>query len=126
MGARSGSSSIGVNYASLPIFFRYNITNQFHLLGGPQIGYLISADGQSTSPTGGTITNNIDNLNSMDFGTVFGLGVDFGKFNLGLRYTIGLTNIVKNPTGSAQGFSYKQETSNVGWQFVAGYRLFGQ
>lgn len=126
IGSRSGSSTIRVDYASLPIFLRYNITNQFHLLGGPQIGYLISADGQNTSPTGGATTNIKDNINSMDFGAVFGIGVDLGKFNLGLRYSKGFTNIIKNPTGSAQGFSFKQEVSNVGWQIVAGYRLFGQ
>ena len=62
----------------------------------------------------------------MDVGAVFGLGADIGKFNLGLRYTIGFSNIIKNPTGSIPGFSFKQEVSNVGWQIVAGYRLFGQ
>lgn len=126
VGSRSGSSSISINYASLPIFLRYNITNQFHLLGGPQIGYLISADGQNTSPTGGTTTNIKDNINSIDLSGVFGIGVDLRKINLGLRYSIGLTNIIKNPTGSSQGFSFKQEVSNVGWQIVAGYKLFGQ
>jgi len=126
VGSRSGSSSISINYASLPIFLRYNITNQFHLLGGPQIGYLISADGQNTSPTGGATTNIKDNINSIDISGVFGIGVDLRKINLGLRYSIGLTNIIKNPTGSSQGFSFKQEVSNVGWQIVAGYKLFGQ
>jgi len=126
VGSRSGSSSISINYASLPIFLRYNITNQFHLLGGPQIGYLISADGQNTSPTGGATTNIKDNINSIDLSGVFGIGVDLRKINLGLRYSIGLTNIIKNPTGSSQGFSFKQEVSNVGWQIVAGYKLFGQ
>jgi len=126
VGSRSGSSSISINYASLPIFLRYNITNQFHLLGGPQIGYLISADGQNTSPTGGATTNIKDNINSIDLSGVFGIGVDLRKINLGLRYSIGLTNIIKNPTGSSQGFSFKQEVSNVGWQIVAGYKLFSQ
>lgn len=126
IGSKSGSSTISLDYASLPIFLRYNITNQFHLLGGPQIGYLISADGQNTSPTGGVVTNIKDNINSMDFGAVFGIGVDLEKFNFGLRYTIGLTNIIKNPLGSSQGFTFKQEVSNVGWQIVAGYKLFGQ
>ncbi|WP_084180083.1 porin family protein [Schleiferia thermophila] len=126
VGSRSGSSSISVNYASLPIFLRYNINEMFHLLGGPQIGYLISADGQNTSPTGGVTTNIKDNINSIDFGGVLGIGADIGKINLGLRYSIGLTSIIKNPTGSSQGFSFKQEVSNVGWQIVAGYRVFGQ
>jgi Outer membrane protein beta-barrel domain len=125
VGSRSGSSTISINYATLPIFIRYNITKQFHLLGGPQIGYLISADGQNTSPAGGATTNIKDNINSMDFGAVFGIGVDLGKFNVGLRYSIGFSNIIKNPTGSSQGFTFKQEVSNVGWQIVAGYRLFG-
>lgn len=126
IGSKSGSSTISVDYVSLPIFLRYNITNQFHLLAGPQIGYLISADGQNTSPTGGVTTSIKDNINSMDFGAVFGIGVDLKKFNFGLRYSIGFNNIIKNPMGSSQGFTFKQEVSNVGWQIVAGYRLFGQ
>ncbi|MBY0434817.1 MAG: PorT family protein, partial [Cyclobacteriaceae bacterium] len=85
VGSKSGSSTINVDYASLPVFLRYNITNQFHLLGGPQIGYLISADGQNTSPTGGVTTSIKDNINSIDFGGVFGIGVDVRKFNFGLR-----------------------------------------
>jgi hypothetical protein len=126
VGSKSGSSTISVNYASLPVFLRYNLTDRFHLIGGPQVSYLISADGENTSPTGAVTTNIKDSLTTLDFGIVLGLGLDLGKLNLGIRYTTGFTNIAKNPTGSASGVNFKQEVNNIGWQILAGYRLFGK
>lgn len=126
VGSKSGSSTINVNYVSLPVFLRYNIADRVHVLGGPQASYLISAEGQNTSPTGAVTTNIKDSLTSMDFGIVLGLGVDLGKLNLGIRYFVGFTNIAKNPTGSSSGVNFKQDISNRGWQVLAGYRLFGK
>lgn len=126
VGMRSGSYQFSVRYVSLPIFFRYNITHQWHLLGGPQIGYFISAAGQQPSPGGVGMPNMEDNIKPIDLNTVFGIGVDLNRLNLGLRYSIGLTNILKNTTTQLPGLSMEQEVFNVGWQFVAGYRLVGK
>jgi hypothetical protein len=126
MGSKVASSEGILNYASLPVFVRYNLTEGFHLLGGPQVSYLVSAEEKNTGPTGVTVIDTKDSFTSMDFGIVFGLGLDLGKINLGVRYITGFTNITKNPTGSVSGVNYELEINNRGWQILAGYRLFGK
>ena len=110
IGAKSGSTSVATNYLSLPIFYRYNASEQVHFLVGPQASYLLSVDPGDKS-----------GLNDFDLGLVFGLGADFDKVNIGIRYNLGLTNILK--TSSISGLDIK--TTNVGWQIVMGIKAFG-
>jgi hypothetical protein len=125
-GQKFAATSINLGYLSVPVFLRYNITDQFHLLGGPQIGYLLSAEGHDPGATGGGARDRKNDFHTADFGAVFGIGVDVKNFNFGLRYAMGLTNIMKNNTAVVQGASVRQNIQNVGWQLVAGYRLFGR
>jgi len=113
--AGSGVQTIKTDYLTLPVFFRYNITDNFHLLAGPQFGILMSASNKDNSGT-----NDIKNqLNSSDFSGVVGAGLDFGPINAGLRYNFGLSNIEKNaPSG--------ETVKNNVFQIVAGFRLFGK
>jgi hypothetical protein len=102
------------NYISLPVMLRYNITEQFNIQAGPQLGFLMSAkvsDGD----------NSVDIkefAKGTDFGAAFGVGGDFGKFNAGARYYLGLSNIAEDAQGDD---SFK----NNGFQIFLGYRLFG-
>lgn len=117
--ASSGGTSMSnnFNYLSLPVILRYNVTPNFNLQAGPQLGILLSA-----SQTSGSTTVDIkDQANGIDFGLVFGAGIDFGKFNGGIRYYIGLTNLQKNVP---QGLDLK--TTNSGIQIFIGYALFGK
>jgi len=116
MGAKQGSDVERLNYLSLPVFFRYNVTDNVHFLVGPQISMLLSAKDIVSGQPDQDIK---DQLNSSDFSGVAGIGVDFGPFNAGVRYTAGLSNIAKNTTG---GFSVK----NSAFQLVAGFKLFGK
>jgi hypothetical protein len=111
-GYSQGGYTVKLNYISLPVFFRYNITEMFHLMAGPQLGVLMAA-----KQTGGGATVDIkDQVNSSDFGIATGCGFDFGKFNAGARYYAGLSNIAK-----ASGLTDK----NHSFQLVVGYKLFG-
>ncbi|MFN7329902.1 MAG: hypothetical protein ACK5UP_10400, partial [Bacteroidota bacterium] len=67
-----------------------------------------------------------DQLNSLDFGFTFGLGVDIQKFNIGVRYNLGIANTIKDSKGSLQGLNYEIKAVNLGWQFVVGAKIFGQ
>ncbi|HEV8515555.1 MAG TPA: porin family protein, partial [Cyclobacteriaceae bacterium] len=67
-GGSSGTITTKTNYLSVPIFFRYNVVPQFHLLAGPQLGILLSAT-QSDNSGSGDIK---DQFNSSDFGGVVG------------------------------------------------------
>jgi hypothetical protein len=111
----SGVQTIKTDYLTLPVFFRYNITDNFHLLAGPQFGILMSAKG-----TDNTGTQDIkSSLNSSDISGVIGAGLDFGPINVGLRYNFGLSNIEKNATGG-------ETIKNNVFQIVAGFKLFGK
>ena len=111
----SGTTTVKTNYLSVPVFFRYNVVPQFHLLAGPQFGILLSAKQTDNSGT----TDIKDQLNSSDFGAVIGAGVDFGPFNAGLRNCFGISNISKSTSG---GYTVK---NNV-FQIVVGFKLFGK
>ena len=107
-----------LNYISIPVFFRYNITDNFHLLGGPQLGILASAKG---IVSGQPDTDIKSDFSSSDFGATLGAGVDFGPFNAGLRYNFSFSNIASD-SGDFSGVTVK----NNAIQLVAGYKLFGK
>jgi hypothetical protein len=110
----NGVETIKTDYLTLPVFFRYNVTDNFHLLAGPQFGILMSAQGTDNSGS----QDIKDFLNSSDFNGVIGAGLDFGPINAGLRYNFGLSNIQKDAT---QG-----TVKNNVFQIVAGFKLFGK
>ena len=101
-----------LNYISLPILFRYNFNEQWHLLAGPQLGILASAKASA----GGSSVDIKSSINSSDFGFTLGVGADFDKINVGARYCAGLSNFNKN--------SGVTDKNNV-IQLVVGYRIKG-
>lgn len=107
-GYSSGGSTVKLNYLSLPVFIRYNITEMFHLMAGPQLGVLMAAKDGSVDIK--------DQVNSSDFGISTGLGLDFSKFNAGVRYYAGMSNISKQSG---------QTVKNHAFEVVVGYKLFG-
>ncbi len=121
LGSEASSSGVSVTtsfgYLSLPVLLRYNITENFNLHAGPQLGILLSA----TQSAGSSSVDIKDGVTSADFGAAFGLGVDFGKFNAGARYYLGFSNTVKNVP---QGFDTK--VTNNAFQLFLGYTLFGK
>jgi len=110
-----GASTIKTDYLTVPVFFRYGITDNFHLLAGPQFGILMSAQGTNNSGT----QDIKDSFNSSDISGVVGMGLDFGPLNAGLRYNFGLSNISKDTSGG-------QSIKNNVFQIVAGFKLFGK
>jgi Outer membrane protein beta-barrel domain len=112
------TTTSNLNYLSVPIMARYNITENFNLQAGPQLAFLLSASDKSGSAAAVDIK---EQLNSLDLGLAFGLGVDFGKFNAGARYALGLSNLVKNVQAGSDG-----KSTNNTIQLFVGYQLFGK
>jgi hypothetical protein len=108
-------STTKLGYLSVPVLLRYNITENINFHVGPQLGFLLSAkeevDGDSEDVK--------DSYKGIDFGAALGLGVDFGKFNGGLRYVAGLSNV-----GDFDD-SDNATLKNSSFQIFVGYRLFG-
>lgn len=81
------------NYFYFPIMAKYYLTDVFSLELGPQIGFLLTADIES----GGVSIDVKDMMKSTDFGLNFGAGYDVTEnLMLGLRYSLGLTQIQKD------------------------------
>jgi opacity protein-like surface antigen len=106
-----GNVSLELNYINLPIMAQYKVTDKFSLEAGPQIGFLMSA---KVKGDGGSADVK-EFLNSTDFGIGVGAGYDITEnINLGLRYTIGVSNL--NKEGDAKN-------SNSNLAFALGYRF---
>ncbi len=106
-----------LNYLSLPVLVRYNFTENISLQAGPQLGFLLSAKGEAD----GTTEDIKDSYKGLDLGAAIGLGVDFGPFNGGVRYVVGLANTSDDSDPDAGDFTVKNNTL----QLFIGYRLFG-
>ncbi|MBS1553881.1 MAG: PorT family protein [Bacteroidetes bacterium] len=104
------------NYLSVPILFRYELVKNLSFHVGPQVGILVAA-----TSTAGTSTIDLRNdTEQIDFGGAAGFGLDFGKFNGGVRYYLGFSNLYKVPP--APDFRQK----NTAFQIFVGYSLFGK
>lgn len=116
MGAKTDDVSDSFGYIQVPVLLRYNVTENFNLHAGPQLGLLMSAesDGEDIK----------DFAKGTDFGASFGAGVDFGSFNAGLRYYVGLSNIADIDTQGLPGVG-EITVKNSSFQIFIGYRLFG-
>ena len=108
-----------LGYITLPILFRYNINDIISLHTGPQIGFLISAEGTDYL---GDSYDPKEAYKSSDIGFALGAEVDLPiKLGIGARYIAGLTDIVKEGE-SWDGYEIKNGVIQV----YAKFRLFGE
>lgn len=114
MGSKDGDAKLNLGYIALPVLLRYQIIEQIHLLLGPQAAFLLSAKYKE----GDDDEDVKDSFKGLDFSAVIGAGADIDRFNVGLRYGLGLANIVEN---EGEDFKVKSNT----FQIVLGYKLFG-
>ncbi|HPG11773.1 MAG TPA: acyloxyacyl hydrolase [Chitinophagaceae bacterium] len=86
-----GDGNVRLGYVALPVFVRATSNSGFYGEAGGEIAALTSAkdnyDGESYDFK--------DEVNNIDFGALFGLGYQFGRFGVGARVVQGLTNINK-------------------------------
>jgi hypothetical protein len=97
----TGLDSVTIKLDSLvtPILVRYKLRSSgggLVLFGGPSLGFNLSAKAVSKS-SGRTTTDDIgDDIESFDYGVVFGAGWEAGRFTIDGRYTWGLSEIGKD------------------------------
>jgi hypothetical protein len=115
-GAKNGNYTLKVNYITVPVLVRFNISDRFSLHAGPQIGILASAK----QKLGSESSDIKDSFKSTDIGVAAGLAVDLPMgLNFGFRFVKGMTNIL-----DSDGPNYKQKNYNL--QLSVGYKLFGK
>jgi opacity protein-like surface antigen len=103
-GAAALSSDYAANYLEIPVLAKgqYQIAAFTpYVVTGPFMGFLIGK-GTSTEQNGQSNDGSLDNqINSFNFGWNFGAGSSYAitktmKADLGLRYSMGFTNVVAN------------------------------
>lgn len=113
---------VSLGYISVPAMFGYAFdNNRFVLQTGPQLGVLISTDPSELKDE--------DAFKGTDFSWNIGATVNINKFNISVRYSIGLSSItgdeLDRQLDEAAGQDVDLEIKNNNLQFSVGYRLFG-
>jgi outer membrane protein with beta-barrel domain len=93
------SVTIKIDYVEVPVLVTYRIAGgterSFHLFGGPSVAFKTRSS-SSASFGGSTIeADNDEDIETIDYGVVFGAGMDIGRFTIDGRFTLGLANINK-------------------------------
>ena len=98
--------TINANYLELPICFAYKYPiapdTKIYVNAGPYLAYglfgkttaKISAMGLSAEEDEDTLGD--DGFENFDFGLTFGIGAEVTKFNFGLNYDLGLSEVIKD------------------------------
>ncbi len=107
-----GSSEAKLSYISIPVMFKYYVTEKFNLLAGPQLSFNINSEFEALG-----ITVDADDLgldtSTVDFGLNFGLGYNITeKFFVEGRYNIGINDVYDDI-----------DVKNSVFQFGLGYRF---
>ncbi|MCO4292349.1 PorT family protein [Solitalea sp. MAHUQ-68] len=101
-------STVNIN---IPLMFKLRAIDGLNFEAGPQLGFLLSANNRAN----GHSVDVTDGYNAVDLGVNLGAEYIFSSgFLLGLRYSHGLTDIVKNDVGT---------TTNRVILFGIGYRF---
>lgn len=116
------------DYLALLTMTTLTILHRVQLQLGTQEGFLISS--KDSNGPGAKGTNPISAFNRFDFGLAGGIEVyPYTGFLVGLRYNLGLTNLIKRPDNNAANFVpfYQQyngyNVKNGVFQLFIGYQL---
>jgi hypothetical protein len=116
----TGDIKFNLSYINVPVMLKYYAADKFNLEAGPQIGFLTSAK-TSTKMDGYSQTfddDAKDYFESVDFGLNFGAGYDFTKnISAGIRYNLGLSNILKTEPGDNSKSENSVFSLSVGYKF---------
>ena len=102
------TKNIKLDYLSIPVLLRVNVTNMFSLLAGPQYSILINKDNT-------LLQNGKSAFKNGDFAMVAGAQVNLKMLRIYGRYNIGLQNI--------NDIDQKDKWTNQQMQVGLGFRL---
>jgi hypothetical protein len=113
------SSSTNLDYIVLPVVLKYRISN-LSIGVGPQLGVLLSANYKSE----GFTEESTDDFKSTDFSALLNTDYEVNEnIVIGLRYQIGLSNIVPAASNSNDVFGSSGTAKNNSFQFSVGYKF---
>lgn len=108
-GGKSGDNEIRIDYLKVPVLFKYSLSSSGtanpNIFAGPYAGLRILAeqDGGAGFLIGGGASNIENQTESVDYGFVFGAGIDIDVgdsiFTMDARYSPGLADVFKDQSG---------------------------
>lgn len=104
----SQAKKLNLHYMSIPIIVNYKLLPMLKLQVGPQFGVLLNSNES-------IVQNGARSFKSGDFSAVVGAQVNILKFNAGLRYVIGLTDI--------NDLTSQEKWKNQSIQLSVGYNI---
>jgi long-subunit fatty acid transport protein len=114
----STENTFKLAYINIPVMFKYYAAAKFSLEAGPQIGFLVDSK-LKTNVIGQSVSQDAkDIFESIDFGLNLGAGYDFTKkLSVGIRYNLGLTNVMKTESGDNSEVKNSVFSLSVGYKF---------
>lgn len=101
-----------LGYINIPVLANVYLGENFFIQAGPYLGILTSAKQSVSGTLSLTDEDNKDDFQSTDFGAKVGIGANAGKFNFGVRYQLGLSDIVEDAS-----------VKNRVLQFAVGFKI---
>ncbi|PVW15684.1 porin family protein [Marixanthomonas spongiae] len=94
----SAKAEMKLDYINIPILAKYYVAEGFSIEAGPQVGFLVSANGEYEVSGGGQSESEEEDISDFVSGVDFGIGAGVGyRLPMGVffqaRYTLGLSNI---------------------------------
>jgi opacity protein-like surface antigen len=127
----SEKSKTKLNYLNIPVSAKYNLSEKFSVLAGPQFGILMSAkeDFDVSETISGVTDSYSESVDAKDFYKTLALSLNLGatysiteNIFVDARYNLGLSSITKSFTDEF-GDSYSADIKNNVIQFTVGYKF---
>ena len=102
-----GETTLKLSYIDVPVYFVYNLSEDFNFHLGPYVSFLLDANLDADNEILGFIDIDNeddldkDNFNKVDAGISAGLGFNLNNFLFGFNYNLGLTEVAKEDAAEA-------------------------
>jgi hypothetical protein len=93
----SGEIRGKLNYIDVPVLVNLHLTDAIHVGAGGYAGFLLSAKSEFVNDNNNSSTTeefDRDDFTTLDYGLVFDAGIDLKGLGLGLRYNLGLNDVI--------------------------------
>jgi len=120
------NTEISLDYLEIPVLFKYSRAAAGQtsptFFAGPSVAFELGAKAKDLTAGGGAAEDIADDLVDVEFGLVFGGGVDFASgLQIDVRYYWGLTNIIKDDSVGGSLVDPSDDFKNRTFAIMAGF-----